>query len=61
VDVVGSVGPRAHDLAALLGPDGVTRTADLARIVDRLSVGDLVRSRRLLRPYPGVFVLPDAF
>ena len=59
--MVGSVGPMAHDLAALLGPDGVTRTADLARIVDRHSVGDWVRARRLLRPYPGVVVLPDAF
>jgi very-short-patch-repair endonuclease len=51
----------AHDVAALLGTDGVARTADLARKVDRHSVDAWVRARRLLRPYPGVVVLPAAF
>src|SRR3954447_26303876 len=51
----------AHDLVALLGPEGVARTADLARKVDRHSVDGWVKGRRLLRPYPGVVVLPDAF
>jgi very-short-patch-repair endonuclease len=51
----------AHDLAVLLGPDGVARTTDLARTVDRHTVGDWVKARRLLRPYPGVVVLPAAF
>jgi hypothetical protein len=51
----------AHDLAALLGPDGVARTADLTQEVDRHSVDDWVRARRLLRPYPGVVALPAAF
>src|SRR3954454_13102078 len=51
----------AHDLVALLGPEGVARTADLARKVDRHSVDGWVKARRLLRPYPGVVVLPEAF
>ena len=49
----------AHDLVALLGPDGVARTADLGREVDRHSIGGWVAARRLLRPYPGVVVLPE--
>jgi very-short-patch-repair endonuclease len=49
----------AHDLAALLGPDGVARTADLADRVDRHTVSAWVRRHRLLRPYPGVVVLPE--
>jgi very-short-patch-repair endonuclease len=49
----------AHDLAALLGPDGVARTADLAGRVDRHTVSRWVRQQRLLRPYPGVLVLPE--
>ena len=48
----------AHDLAALLGPDGVARAADLAGRVDRHTVGEWVARGRLLRPYPGVLVLP---
>src|SRR3954449_6402941 len=51
----------AHDLVALLGPEGVARTADLARKVDRHSIDGWVKARRLLRPYPGVVVLPEAF
>jgi very-short-patch-repair endonuclease len=49
----------AHDLAAVLGPDGVARTADLARRVDRHTVSAWVRQKRVLRPYPGVVVLPE--
>lgn len=49
----------AHDLADLLGPFGVARTIDLAGRVDRHSVSVWVRRRRLLRPHPGVVVLPD--
>ncbi|WP_139177076.1 hypothetical protein [Geodermatophilus siccatus] len=49
----------AHDLVALLGPDGVARTADLGRVVDRHSIGGWVAAPRLLRPYPGVVVLPE--
>ncbi len=47
-----------HDLVALLGPDGVARTADLARVVDRHSIGVWVAAGRLVRPYPGVVVVP---
>ena len=49
----------AHDPAALLGPDGVARTVDLARRVDRHTVSAWVRQRRLLRHYPGLVVLPE--
>ena len=49
----------AHDLAALLGPYGVTRAVDLAARVDRHSISAWVGRKRLLRPYPGVLVLPD--
>ena len=49
----------AHDLAALLGPDGVARAVDLADRVDRHTVSAWVRRQRLLRPYPGVVVLPE--
>jgi very-short-patch-repair endonuclease len=48
-----------HDLAALLGTDGVARTGELARLVDRHTIATWVQRRRLLRPYPGVVVLPD--
>ena len=50
----------AHDLRALLGRDGVVRSSELAGRVDRHTVGSWVRAGRLLRPYPGVLVLPDA-
>ena len=49
----------AHDLAALLGPYGVLRTADLAGCADRHSISTWVRRNRLLRPYPGVVALPE--
>jgi very-short-patch-repair endonuclease len=49
----------AHDLAALLGPDGVARAADLTGRVDRHTVGEWVARGRMLRPYPGVLVLPS--
>lgn len=49
----------AHDIAALLGRDGVTRVADLAGRVDRHTVGRWVRAGRLERPHPGVVVLPE--
>jgi very-short-patch-repair endonuclease len=49
----------AHDLAALLGPYGVARTVDLAGRVDRHTVSAWAGQQRLLRPYPGVVVLPD--
>ena len=49
----------AHDLAALLGPDGVARTDELAERVDRHTISVWVRRQRLLRPYPGVVVLPE--
>ena len=49
----------AHDLAALLGPYGVARTADLAGRVDRHTISAWVRRQRLLRPYPGVVALPE--
>jgi very-short-patch-repair endonuclease len=49
----------AHDLEALLGPYGVARTANLSGRVDRHTVSAWVSQQRLLRPYPGVVVLPD--
>lgn len=49
----------AHDLAALLGPDGVARAADLADRVDRHTISAWIRQQRLLRPYPGVVVVPE--
>ena len=52
------MGPVSHDLAALLGPDGVARCRDLGRLVDRHSVDRWVTDGRLLRPFPGVVVLP---
>jgi very-short-patch-repair endonuclease len=48
-----------HDLAALLGPYGVARTVDLAGRIDRHTISDCVARQRLLRPYPGVVVLPE--
>jgi hypothetical protein len=49
----------AHNLATLLGPDGVARTVDLADRVNRHTISAWVRRQRLLRPYPGVVVLPE--
>jgi very-short-patch-repair endonuclease len=49
----------AHDLAALLGPDGVARTGDLVGQVDRHTISTWIGRRRLLRPHPGVVVLPE--
>ena len=51
----------AHDLTSLIGRDGVIRAADLADRVDRHTVARWIRSRRLLRPHPGVLALPDRF
>ena len=50
----------AHDLRALLGPDGVARTDALAGRVDRHTISAWVAGGRVLRPYPGVIALPDA-
>lgn len=47
-----------HDLAALLGPYGVARSADLTRLVDRHTLDCWVAAGRLLRPHRGVLVLP---
>lgn len=49
----------AHDLVSLLGPDGVRSAAELTRFVDRHSIGRWVAAGRLLRPHPGVLVLPS--
>jgi len=49
----------AHDLEALLGHDGAIRTRDLLTHVDRHTVARWVRTGRLLRPHPGVVVLPE--
>ena len=49
----------AHDLIARLGPSGAVRSRDLVRRVDRHTVARWVRQGRLLRPHPGVLVLPD--
>ncbi|TFV46513.1 DUF559 domain-containing protein [Blastococcus sp. TF02A_35] len=51
----------AHDLSALLRPDGVVRTSELQRRVDRHTISSWVARGRLLRPYPGVVALPDAW
>jgi hypothetical protein len=51
----------AHDLIALLGPAGALRSEDLLRRVDRHTVARWVRRGRLLRPHPGVLVLPERF
>ena len=48
----------AHDLTALLGPDGVASAAQLRGRVDRHTVDGWVRTGRLVRPYPGVVVAP---
>lgn len=52
------MGGVTHDVAALVGPDGVARIRDLARRVDRHTIGRWVAGGRLLRPFPGVVVLP---
>jgi len=49
----------AHDLAALLGPDGVARRSDLGHRVDRHTLSGWIQRRRLLCPHPGVVVLPE--
>jgi very-short-patch-repair endonuclease len=49
----------AHDLVALLGPAGAVRAEELLRRVDRHTVARWVRRGRLLRPHPGVLVLPE--
>jgi very-short-patch-repair endonuclease len=49
----------AHDVVALLGPDGVCTSAELTRRVDRHTVAAWVADRRLFRPHPGVLVLPS--
>jgi hypothetical protein len=49
----------SHDLRALLGPDGVARCADLHGRVHRHTVEGWVAAGRLLRPHPGVVVLPE--
>jgi very-short-patch-repair endonuclease len=49
----------AHDLVALLGPAGAVRSEDLQRRVDRHTVARWTRRGRLLRPHPGVLVLPE--
>src|SRR5690349_20829956 len=54
-------GRVAHDLAALLGPYGVARTADVARRADRHTVAAWVAAGRLLRPYRGVVAMPDSW
>lgn len=51
----------AHDLRTLLGPDGVLTSAELTRRVDRHTASAWVARGRLLRPYPGVLVLPDSW
>lgn len=48
----------AHDIAALLGPDGVCSAAEVTRRADRHTVARWVADGRLLRPYPGVLVVP---
>src|SRR3954464_11361395 len=51
----------AHDLVALLGPEGVARTADLARKVDRHSVdGWRTRALAAAPPTAGVLSHPSA-
>jgi very-short-patch-repair endonuclease len=49
----------AHDLRLLLGEDGVRHTSELTHLVDRHTVTRWVAAGRLLRPYPGVLVLPS--
>lgn len=51
----------AHDLVALLGPEGVLRRADLAGRVDRHTVAGWLAQGRLLQPHPGVLALPHRF
>ncbi len=49
----------AHDLAVLLGEDGVRHSSELMHLVDRHTVARWVAAGRLLRPHPGVLVLPS--
>lgn len=48
----------SYDVGALLGPDGVRSATELTELVDRHTVGRWVAAGRLLRPHPGVLVLP---
>ena len=48
----------AHDLCVLLGPDGVRHISELTHPVDRHTVARWVAAGRLVRPHPGVLVLP---
>jgi very-short-patch-repair endonuclease len=48
-----------HDLRSLLGPTGVVRTKDLRGRVDRHTLARWVAAGRLIRPHPGVLVLPE--
>ena len=48
----------AVDLRALLGADGVMRTADIVARTSSTSVSRWIRAGRLLRPLPRVVVLP---
>jgi hypothetical protein len=48
-----------HDITRLVGPAGTTTAASLLRSVDADTVGRWVQQGRLLRPYPGVLVLPE--
>ncbi|GHE09731.1 DUF559 domain-containing protein [Klenkia taihuensis] len=49
----------AIDLVELLGADGARRSADVVEVVGPASVTRWVRHGRLLRPLPGVLVLPS--
>lgn len=51
----------AHDLRALVGPDGVIRSTELGGRVDRHTVARWVARGQLLRPHPGVLALPERF
>jgi hypothetical protein len=48
-----------HDIARLVGPDGTTTSTDLRTRVDDATVGRWVRQGRLIRPCPGVLLLPE--
>jgi hypothetical protein len=49
-----------HDLRTLLGPDGVAKTADLARRADPHTIGEWVARGRLVRAHRGVVAMPDS-
>jgi very-short-patch-repair endonuclease len=50
----------AHDLTAVIGPDGWASWEALTDRVDRKTVGRWVASGRLLHPQPGIYCLPAA-